>query len=89
MLSKKPRRFASPGKLTDSAEVLGVSVATWDRAFRGNLDKSLVDVQKRVSAVAAVKKSASSLARRNKGIDLTQKSGLLSATRKKVLGFSR
>lgn len=57
LLSKKPRRFASPGKLTDSAEVLGVSVAAWDQAFRGNLDKSLVLVQNRVSEVAGVKKS--------------------------------
>jgi hypothetical protein len=85
MLSKKPRRFASPGKLTDSSEVLGVSVAAWDQAFRGNLDKSLLDVQKRVSAVAAVKKSAASLARRNKGIDLTPKS-VISTVRKKVVG---
>lgn len=52
LLSKKPRRFASPGKLTDSAEVLGVSVAAWDQAFRGNLDKSLVLVQNRVSELA-------------------------------------
>jgi hypothetical protein len=59
MLSKKPRRFASPGKLTDSAEVLGVSVAAWDQAFRGNLDKSLVEVQKRVSEAAAVNRSTS------------------------------
>jgi hypothetical protein len=59
MLSKKPRRFAAPGKLTGSAEVLGVSVAAWDQAFRGNLDKSLVEVQKRVSAVAAVNRGTS------------------------------
>jgi hypothetical protein len=59
MLSKKLRRFAAPGKLRGSAEVLGVSVAVWDQAFRGNLDKSLVEVQKRVSEVAAVKRSTS------------------------------
>lgn len=44
-------RFGSPSILTENTVVLGIPVKTWNKAFMGNLDKTLIEVEQRVGVL--------------------------------------
>ncbi|MES3024314.1 MAG: hypothetical protein V4857_22325 [Pseudomonadota bacterium] len=60
-LRSKSNRFSSPTVLTGDTPFLGSTVEKWDKAFTGNMEKTLAEVKRRAEAVAA-KRAASAAA---------------------------
>ena len=54
MAARSLNRFSSPTMLTDSTLVLGATAKQWDMALTGNLEKTLLDVKRRVAEVATL-----------------------------------
>jgi hypothetical protein len=44
-------RFSSPSILTENTFVLGIAAKTWDEAFTGNMNKTLIAVEQRARAM--------------------------------------
>lgn len=44
-IDSKPLRFSSPTVLRGDAPFFGATVQEWDRAFTGNMDKTLAQVK--------------------------------------------
>ncbi|MPQ56232.1 hypothetical protein [Duganella sp. FT27W] len=70
-----PRRFESPGVLRGDAPFLGATVAEWDRAILGNMEKTLAEIKlrttnapKRDASKAVTSDLASSVSKRLAGI---------------------
>lgn len=58
---RNPQRFSSPTILEENATFFGATIKEWDRAFTGNMDKTLADVKQRASS-SANKRDASNAA---------------------------